>query len=181
MHISKGGSRSPSPVSVFGSVADSTDERWARGRGGGRRRRPGQCAGAGALGSSWAHAVTSAGGPSQAGSMAGMGDPPPILPTYPYRAGQWHGWQGREGSVYPVAPLLGPGRGGRTAAPRKNGRRHARSGCSYSLRGDGRTPRAGCPEKGRRIRRKEFNSWNLRRVPFSQKWYPIWYPAKKRG
>ena len=71
------------PVSAFGFSVWG----WARfgalgwgGRGGGRRRHPGQCAGAGALGSSRAHAVTSAGRASQAGSMAGMGDP--TYPTY---------------------------------------------------------------------------------------------------
>jgi hypothetical protein len=49
------------------------------------------------------------------------------LPTYPYRAGQWQWQHGRQGSVYPVAPPLGPGRGaaaaGRLRSEGSGGRR----------------------------------------------------------
>ena len=92
------------PVSAFGFSVWG----WARfgalgwrGRGGGRRRHPGQCAGAGALGSSSAHAVTSAGGPSQAGSMAGMGDPTytTYLSIHKAWQWQWHGQHGRKAAA----------------------------------------------------------------------------------
>jgi hypothetical protein len=41
-----------------------------------------------------------------------MGDPTYTTYLPIHRAWQWQ-WHGREGSVYPVAPLLGPGRGAR--------------------------------------------------------------------
>jgi len=75
-HYSKGGVKGTSPVSVFGAVADSTDERLARGR----RLVVALGAGAGGTLSSSSRARQSRvqARASQAGSMAGMGDP-----TYP--------------------------------------------------------------------------------------------------
>ena len=58
--------------------------RWGAGAGGTLRQQQGK-------------AVTSAGGASQAGSMAGMGDPTytTYLPTYPYQGGHWQWQHGR--------------------------------------------------------------------------------------
>jgi len=77
-HISKGGVKGTSPVSVFGSGADSTDESRARGRGRGLVVALGCW---GHAGQQQGKAVTSAGRASQAGCMAGMGGPP-TYPTY---------------------------------------------------------------------------------------------------